>query len=203
MDNYTFNLLWAEVQNGSEAAFAQLYEQTIGPLSNLAYKILKDREAVRDLLQEVFVELYFGKDRIGADVNIVGYLHSMVKFKALNIVRDQLREKMRLADFSLLINEAGDKPAAEERGISDERLDRVPEYIQLLPEKCRKVFLLKFYNNLTYKQISSQLGISVKTVENHITKAFAILRHKAGEERVFWLLLALGLGIILASGFAV
>jgi RNA polymerase sigma-70 factor (ECF subfamily) len=81
--------------------------------------------------------------------------------------------------------------AAREEEEDDERLERMPEYIMLLPEKCRRVFLLKFYNNLSYKQISSQLGISVKTVENHITKAFAIIRHKVGEGKVLLLLLGL------------
>ena len=184
MDDVTFNLLWVEVRNGSEAAFGQLYARTAEPLSNLAFKILKDRESVRDLLQEVYVDLYFGKARMAADTNIVGYLHSMVKYKALNILRDRLREKLRLERFSQVVGEGDNGVVAA----SDERLERMPEYILLLPEKCRKVFLLKFYNNLSYKQISIQLGISVKTVENHITKAFAILRHKAGEEKMLFLI---------------
>ncbi len=48
--------------------------------------------------------------------------------------------------------------------------------LENLPPKCREVFVLSRVSNLTYKQISDNLGISIKTVENQMGKALKILR---------------------------
>jgi len=48
--------------------------------------------------------------------------------------------------------------------------------LENLPPKCREVFVLSRVSNLTYKQISESLGISIKTVENQMGKALKILR---------------------------
>jgi RNA polymerase sigma-70 factor (ECF subfamily) len=50
------------------------------------------------------------------------------------------------------------------------------EALQLLPPKCREVFVLSRVNKLTYQQIAETLQISVKTVENQMGKALKILR---------------------------
>jgi len=191
LENYDLNLLWADVIQGSEFAFEQLYSRTFSSLNILACKILRDPDGARDLLQETFVDLYFRKEKIPPDTNIAGYLHSMVKYRALNVLRNQLREKVRLQSFGQTVSLVDNGEDSDQEIAYDYKMEKVVEQIPFLPEKCRKVFELKYYNNLSYKQISSQLGISVKTVENHITKAFAILRNNVSDEQLLFLLLSL------------
>lgn len=193
MNNYDLNLLWADMLGGSEFAFEQLYRQTITSLHRLAFRILRDQESSRDLLQEVFADLYLGRNKVAADSNIAGYLHSIVKYRALNLLRDQLREKARLTSFQQTALRMENEEGSDRQIADNHRIEKVVEQISFLPEKCRKVFELKYYNNLSYKQISSQLGISVKTVENHIAKAFSILRNKVSDEQLLFLLLSLNI----------
>ena len=49
--------------------------------------------------------------------------------------------------------------------------------IQTLPQKCRKAFILNYVNEFSYKEIASEMNISVKTVEKHIGKALRVLRN--------------------------
>ena len=50
-----------------------------------------------------------------------------------------------------------------------------------MPEKCREVFELKRYEGLMNKEIAQQLGISIKTVEKHMTKAISLLKNALQE----------------------
>ncbi|HEX2922048.1 MAG TPA: sigma factor-like helix-turn-helix DNA-binding protein, partial [Bacteroidales bacterium] len=50
-----------------------------------------------------------------------------------------------------------------------------------LPAQCRRVFQLSRFENLTYAEISEQLNISKKTIENHMGKALRIMREKLKE----------------------
>lgn len=54
----------------------------------------------------------------------------------------------------------------------------IQKAIESLPNRCRAVFILSRFNNLTYQEISETLEISLQTVKNQINKAIAILRKK-------------------------
>ena len=61
-------------------------------------------------------------------------------------------------------------------------LNLVQREIQNLPPKCRKIFLMSKQEGFTNVEIAEQLNVSIKTIEYHITKAFAILRQKANKD---------------------
>mgnify|MGYP003670065991 FL=1 len=58
------------------------------------------------------------------------------------------------------------------------KMEIVEKEIQNLPKKCSKVFLLSKKEGLTNNEIADYLGVSLKTVEGHLTKALKILREK-------------------------
>ena len=60
--------------------------------------------------------------------------------------------------------------------VLQELQDKIDEVINEMPEKCRAVFVLSRFEELKYKEIAEQLGISIKTVENHMSKALKIIR---------------------------
>jgi RNA polymerase sigma factor (sigma-70 family) len=71
--------------------------------------------------------------------------------------------------------------------------------LQNLPPKCREVFVLSRVSGLTYQQISSSLGISIKTVENQMCKALKILRTYIKQKQVSILLLLISIFSFLAG----
>jgi len=187
--NHTCNQLWTAIRQGDEKAFELLYRNTILPLTNQAYSILKDRELTKDILQDVFVTLYTRRHELPDDLNIIGYLTNAVKYKVSTLLRDRLSkathhlsilEKAQQAELS--------QPFPYE---NTELKRRIREGINTLPEKCRQAFMLNHYGSMSYKDIAREMGISVKTVEKHIGKALQVLRKELNEEHFIGITIAL------------
>jgi len=67
--------------------------------------------------------------------------------------------------------------------------NRIARSINTLPQKCKEVFMLNYYGNMSYKTIAQEMGISVKTVEKHMSKALQVLRRELKEEHYLGILL--------------
>lgn len=134
----------------------------------------------QDILQEVFTKLYLNKNSIAADTNIGAYLNTAVKHQSLNLLRDQLTRKKHHDAVALQQTEATEEQFAgyDHTGLKN----KVNLHINNLPGKCREVFALRYYENLSYKAIADHLHLSVKTVEKHISKAMHILRQELKDE---------------------
>ena len=66
--------------------------------------------------------------------------------------------------------------------IKNRKLEKLKEEIDLLPPKCREIFVLSKFKGLKYKEISTKLNISIKTVENQIGIAFTKLRKEVRDK---------------------
>lgn len=101
---------------------------------------------------------------------------------ALNLLHDSRRRQSglyqtSLSDMELQAHDIQDEMPRPEQWAEDrEELARVRAAINLLPERCREVYLLNRIEGMSYTQISRHCGISVKTVEKHIGKALSSLR---------------------------
>jgi RNA polymerase sigma factor (sigma-70 family) len=71
--------------------------------------------------------------------------------------------------------------AHDQQLIDQERLNLLMSAIQSLPDKCRQVFVLSRFHDLSYAEIALRCGISVKMVEKHISKALAVCRLRVGD----------------------
>ena len=95
--------------------------------------------------------------------------------EALGYLRRNKRYQEDEFDLSL---EPGEGPSAEAHYLHLELEQNVKDAIDTLPPKCRAVFQLSRFEELTYNEIADQMGISVKTVENQMGKALKILRER-------------------------
>ncbi|WP_165761271.1 RNA polymerase sigma-70 factor [Niastella koreensis] len=180
--NHTASLLWTAIRQGDEKAFELLYNNTVLPLTNQAYNILKDKELVKDILQDVFVSLYTRRNELPTDLNIVGYLTNAVKYKVSTHLRDQLSRHTHHVN---MLNQEQQTAFTQPFPYEQRELkNRIRESIDTLPEKCRQAFMLNHYGSMSYKDIAQEMGISVKTVEKHIGKALQVLRRELNEEKL-------------------
>jgi RNA polymerase sigma-70 factor (ECF subfamily) len=176
---YTSHLLWAAIQQGDENAFELLYDNTVISLTNQAFSILKDRELVKDILQDVFVTLYTRRNELPADMNVIGYLTNAVKYKVSTLLRDRLSRNTHHS--TILQSELRASSSQSFPYENNELKNRIRASIETLPEKCRQAFMLNHYGSMSYKDIAQEMGISVKTVEKHIGKALQVLRNELRE----------------------
>lgn len=164
-----------------------MYQATVISLSNQAFRILKDREQVKDIIQDVFTSLYLRRDELPGDVNISGYLNNAVKYKVSNQLRNKLLKENH---HQVLIRQAHQQEVVQPVQLEQHELKtRIARSINTLPQKCREVFMLSYYDNLGYKAIAQEMGISVKTVEKHMSKALQVLRRELKEEHYLGMLL--------------
>jgi RNA polymerase sigma-70 factor (ECF subfamily) len=189
--HYTDLQLWEQIRANNNACFDQLYQRTVVGLTNQAYKILQDVDLTRDTIQDVFLKMYLKRNELPANLNITGYLHTAVKHKSLNLLRDQL---IRQKHHAIILEQSISQEKSQPTDVYEttELKKMVQNSIQKLPHKCREAFMLNYYGNLPYKAIAEQLDISVKTVEKYISKAFRILRQELGSEHYLVLTVLMG-----------
>ena len=159
-----------------------MYNNTLLSLTNQAYSILKDRELIKDILQDVFVTLYTRRHELPVDLNIMGYLTNAVKYKVSTLLRDRLSKETH--HLSIFQSEQGTALSPSFPYEHTELKNRIRASIDTLPEKCRQAFMLNHYSSMSYKDIAQEMGISVKTVEKHIGKALQVLRAALNEEKL-------------------
>lgn len=145
-----------------EICFKSLYL----PLGMYALRIVGDADVAEDLEQDAFTKAweYIGKG--GEIENFTSFMYRTVR----NVCLSYLRDRREMLDDSFIPD------VAEEDIDTSFRDARIWKAIDKLPEKCREVFLMSKRDGLSNEEIAEELGISVKTVKNQMTKAFSRLR---------------------------
>ena len=164
--------LFKLVKQDDRKAFEELYNRYWFFLLDAACKPLQSRERAQDLVQEIFISLYQRRRSVELTVSLKAYLCKALKFKILNEFRARLVRDGYQKSFSHTVS-IGDFACGVEAKELEQKID---QSVGRLPEKCKKAFLLSRQGNLSYKDISDELAISVSTVEKHISKALRLIR---------------------------
>ena len=154
--------------------FDDLFRYNYRPLCLYALHYLQDIDLAEDMVQESYTALW-EKLQEGAHVlNRKSYLYMMVRNRCLDHLRKKgiPTESLKPYDTYGVI----DDDDAEERSHIEAKLWTA---IDSLPEKCREVFLLSKRDGLKYEEIAKELGLSVNTVRNQISKALNVLKNGA------------------------
>lgn len=157
------------IANGDEAAFRQFIITNTPPCHAYAYRILKRKELAEDAVSEVFVSVWEARRHLPDIENINAWLHRLTLNKSISLLRKESRwvsGSGKITDLELNIADPG--PESE---YDRETIYRLNKAIGELPPKCRHVLYLAKIEKMPYREIAHILGISVKTVSNHITYA--------------------------------
>jgi len=155
-----------------KTAFEQLFRKFFPALMAFSKKILVDEDDAREVVHAVFINLWEKRDSLDTGKSLKSYLFSSVHNRSLNVIRD--RKKFSDEEMPEIASEQDVQSQLE----SMELEEKIREVIASLPEKCREIFELNRFEGLKYGEIAQKLDISVKTVENQMSKALKILREK-------------------------
>lgn len=163
--------LWNKIIRGDERAFRVLFETYSRRLFHLAYYYLHSREVAEEAVLDVFTIVWQKRESLSHVKDPERYLYISVKNQALHYIRrGRVQEK---DDYSLYEIELIPDPATPEQSLLDEEYRHlIQRAIDSLPPKCREVFRLVLSDKLKNKEIADVLGISEKTVNIHIAKAY-------------------------------
>lgn len=150
-----------------------LFRYHYRPLCIFALHYLKDIDASEDVVQEAFGLLWEKLSAGEKVVNQKGYLYSIVKNRSLDILR-------KGGPTGEAISLDGSVDDIEEPAVEDAEVEaRLWTAIDTLPEKCREIFLMSKRDGLKQEEIAQELGISLQTVKNQVSKALKILKDGA------------------------
>lgn len=163
----------ALLRDNPEQALHDMYEKYYATLCFQVMTILKDKSISEDIVQEVFFEIWKKRDELVFQQSIEGYLKRSCRNRTLNYLRNNT---VKWVDESIL-DELEDPGFTYIEHLSAEELTvRINNVIADLPDKCGVVFSLSRFEDMSYAEIAKSLSISLKTVENQISKALKILR---------------------------
>nr|WP_144033816.1 sigma-70 family RNA polymerase sigma factor [Sphingomonas laterariae] len=156
-----------------------LYEAEAPRLGRFFRRRLGRADQVADMVQRVFVRL-LGMDRGGRGTP--DRPEAWLTTVAGNLVRDEAKSARSRAEATCVPLDEERAPAIDPHRALEARdmLRRVDEAIVTLPDRTREIFMAHRFDDLTYAQIADRLGISVKTVEAHMSRALQILHRAAG-----------------------
>ncbi len=165
-----------------EKAYQSLFRHYYAPLSLYALRFIPSREIAEDLVQEVFYKLWRDRRSIRISTSIRAYLITSVKHHCLNYIRHREVEMNYVSEHLSIMTEAG----REEDILTARELQQlIDKAIMGLPEKLRTVFLMHRRQDMTYAQISTQMSISIKTVESYMGKSLKMIRSRLHEYAPF------------------
>ena len=154
----------------------QLFRRYYEPLCRYVYGILGDKNAVltEDVVQEVFLKLWKNKTQIQINTSLKAYLYQAARNTALNAIQKEKRHQQ--LETVYMTGRKQSEMKTEEELLLNETRQKLQAGLSQLPPKCREVFQLSRFEELSYKEIAQTLNISVKTVENQMGKALKLLR---------------------------
>ncbi len=161
---------------GDKLALKVLFDQQYPAVCGAIQRLISDKNTVEDLAQEVFVRFWEKREQIQINTSVHAYLRRMAINEALMYLRKN--KNFIEEELSPQIPSQGTGSSTEEQYLHSELEHGVRAAIDELPPKCRAVFQLSRFEEMTYQEIADQMGISIKTVENQMGKALRILRER-------------------------
>ena len=162
------------LNNRQERAIEEVFHRLYPSLCWFANKLIDDREATRDVVQEVFVRFYEKRNnRFESFSGVMSFLYNSVHNEAIDYLRRSKRTVHITADSA---DEAGGADAllyVEQESIV---FMKIFQEIDKLPDKMREIFILSYVDRLSVRQISTQLGIAETTVKTQRQRAKQYLK---------------------------
>ena len=187
MNSTNEQTLLAQLRQDDEAAFDTLFRAYYEPLCRYATSILNNLDDAEDVVQQVFIKFWEQRTTLDVKWSVKAYLYKMVHNRSLNRLRDALNREQKNAQHALTLEQSYDP----QQDAGQELTERLQKALSALPTECRRIFELSRFEELKYREIADQLGISIKTVETQMGKALRVLRVELADLMVLFLGFAL------------
>lgn len=161
--------------------FEQSFKRYYKPLCLFALRYTGGLDDAEDIVQQVFADVWEKNKEGTAILHLKQYLYQAVRNRCLTWLLQQEPQQSE---------ENPPEPidtSVEEQIQVAERDARLWDSINQLPTERRRIFLLSKRDGLKYSEIAEELGISIKTVENQMSKALKSLR-EVGRRLYLWLM---------------
>jgi RNA polymerase sigma-70 factor (ECF subfamily) len=174
--------LVARVRAGDQTALGVIFRAFVLPLSAFAYRSVESRDTAAELVQDVFYRIWRGHAKWEVKGSLKTYLYRATRNRVIDFLRHEKIEG-RWAERSVREHAADPVRShipADEVMETQERVAALERALDALPERRRLVFVLRWREGLSHQEIADRMGVTVKTVENQLTRAIQALRERLG-----------------------
>lgn len=170
---------WQAIQSGDEQAFERMFKGHYQSLCSFANSFLGDIDEAEEIVQQVFYSLWTKRNSIEVNSTLKSYLYKAVHNSSLNKIKQGKVRQLYADSYKANADVTTHSTTDIVQGKELEAI--INDAIAELPEQCGIVFKMSRFGNLKYAEIANELGISVKTVENHMGKALKLMREKLSD----------------------
>ena len=159
--------IWRNIQQKDLETFERYYKEHYKSFFLMACKYLKDSAQAEETVNDVFLKLWEDGNQIKIETSLKSYIYKAIINRSINAFNKNKRELMQQTNLNIIPDESYELRQIEE----NELKTKLYAAIDQLPDQCRKVFEMSRFEELKQQEIADKLGISIKTVKNHITIA--------------------------------
>jgi len=189
--------LWQSFIADDEAALRKIMEGFYATLTNYASKYTKDKEIVKDCIQELFIDLWYKRHQLPIPDSVKAYLLTSLRRRLLRQLRKSvfLTQSIFLTDDEFFQFETSPDLILIERESIARQATQIAHQLNQLPQRQREIIYLKYYQNLKRDEIAEVMGITKQSASNLLQNALSALRQALPSNLYFSLLVFLTLYI--------
>ena len=161
------------IKGGDTRSFEKLFEKYYDKYFSFACALLHDADAAEDVLQNVFLKIWLGRERLDESRSIENYLLVSVRNEIFDWLRLKYNQTMIHEETVEKEDDSADIEASLAWAETSDKMDRI---IRNMPPQRQRVFMMSRYSNMSSKEIADTLNLSIRTVERHIYLALKDLK---------------------------
>ena len=159
---------------GDEKAFADIYDRYAGKCVIFIDSLVKDETVAKDLAHDIFIKIWTRREIVSKAESLDAYIFRMARNAVLDLFHSRAIARRYLASETL--RQDGIAVDADAKIDEDELQLLIYRSVEAMPPQRRRVFRMSRYYGIPNIKIAEELGIDIRTVENHLTAALRSLR---------------------------
>lgn len=177
-----------EALGGDDTAYTKLMKKYHDAIFSFIFRMVHDREQVEDLTQEAFIKAFASLKNFNEEFAFSTWLYKIATNNSIDYIRKRklqmysIDKPIESKDSDYTFELPDDSYEADKELISDQRTVLLKRAIDQLPEKYRRVIMLRHAEERSYEEIAAMLKLPIGTVKAHIFRArellYKQLRHR-------------------------
>ena len=156
------------VLNGDTKYYAEIVKRYQQLVANICYKLAGNKIDVEEVVQTVFVELYFSLPRFRFQAKLSTYIYRI----ALNIITKTLNKVNRYEQWNDKLDDVLHSPSIYDEVVKDESTQELHRAIDKLKYEQRVALTLHYFDDMSYKEVAEVMEVSLSKVETGICTSY-------------------------------
>lgn len=167
--------IWLAFKRGSESAYTQIYQSLANSLFNYGCKLTKDRDLVKDCIQEVFINLWRSKEKVADPTSIKAYLFKALRYEIARKLHPRLSLSDLPPDYHLEMELSPELYLIRDQSLAEQQ-EKLLQEIEKLPARQKEAIFLRYFDNLSFDEIALIMGVEQRSVYKLVYKAIDALQ---------------------------